>query len=214
MTYRFFCFLLDIIQFIFLLLLHMEFQGKCIIFSAPSGAGKTTIVHHLLSQMKELEFSISATSRKKREGEINGKDYHFLSAEEFKSAINQEKFVEWEEVYSNNFYGTLKSEMKRIWDKEKHVIFDVDVLGGIKLKSIFGEKAFSIFVQPPSVKELENRLRNRGTETEESIYRRVGKANEEMKSADKFDYLLVNDNLEKAKKEAILAVQSFLQNSL
>ncbi len=190
----------------------MEFEGRCIIFSAPSGAGKTTIVHHLLSEMNELEFSISAASRNKREGEVNGKDYYFLSVDEFKSAIKNENFVEWEEVYENNFYGTLKSEMKRIWDKEKHVIFDVDVLGGIKLKSIFGDKALSIFVQPPSIQELENRLKNRGTETEESIERRVGKANEEMKSAEKFDYILVNDHLDKAKKEAILAVQTFLKN--
>ncbi len=199
---------------LFLLLLHMEFQGKCIIFSAPSGAGKTTIVHHLLSQMNELEFSISATSRNKREGEKNGKDYHFLSVEEFKSAINNDSFVEWEEVYANNYYGTLKSEMKRIWDKEKHVIFDVDVQGGIKLKSIFGDKALSVFVQPPSIQELENRLRNRGTETEESIKRRVGKANEEIQSAEKFDYILVNNHLDKAKKEAVLAVLSFLKNPL
>lgn len=190
----------------------MEFQGKCIIFSAPSGAGKTTIVHHLLAQMDELEFSISATSRAKRGGEKNGEDYYFLSAEEFKSAIDTDSFVEWEEVYANNFYGTLKSEMDRIWHKEKHVIFDVDVLGGIKLKSIFGNKALSIFVQPPSVKELENRLRNRGTETEESITRRIGKATEELNSAQKFDYILVNEDLEKAKKEAIATVQSFLQN--
>lgn len=191
----------------------MEFQGKCIIFSAPSGAGKTTIVHHLLSQLNELEFSISATSREKRKGEINGKDYHFMTVDSFKSAITNEEFVEWEEVYANNFYGTLKSEMTRIWNQKKHVIFDVDVLGGINLKSIFKENAFSIFVQPPSIEELENRLKNRGTETEESIARRVGKANEEMKSADKFDFILVNDNLEKAKKEAILVVQSYLQSN-
>lgn len=191
----------------------MEFQGKCIIFSAPSGAGKTTIVHHLLSQLNELEFSISATSREKRKGEVNGKDYHFMTVDSFKSAITNEEFVEWEEVYANNFYGTLKSEMTRIWNQKKHVIFDVDVLGGINLKSIFKENAFSIFVQPPSIEELENRLKNRGTETEESIARRVGKANEEMKSADKFDFILVNDNLEKAKKEAILVVQSYLQSN-
>ena len=191
----------------------MEFQGKCIIFSAPSGAGKTTIVHHLLSQLNELEFSISATSREKRKGEINGKDYHFMTVDSFKSAITNEEFVEWEEVYANNFYGTLKSEMTRIWNQKKHVIFDVDVLGGINLKSIFKENAFSIFVQPPSIEELENRLKNRGTETEESIARRVGTANEEMKSADKFDFILVNDNLEKAKKEAILVVQSYLQSN-
>ena len=191
----------------------MEFEGKCIIFSAPSGAGKTTIVQHLLAVNNEIEFSISATSRNMRSHEIDGKDYHFLSAEEFKNHINENKFVEWEEVYSDNYYGTLKSEMERIWKEGKHVIFDVDVMGGIKLKSIFGDKAFSIFVQAPSVEELENRLINRGTEDPERLERRVGKAKFEMQFASEFDYILVNDVLEIAEKEVELVVQSFLQQT-
>ncbi|MDG1174717.1 MAG: guanylate kinase [Flavobacteriales bacterium] len=191
----------------------MEFEGKCIIFSAPSGAGKTTIVQHLLAVNNEIEFSISATSRNMRSHEIDGKDYHFLSAEEFKNHINENKFVEWEEVYSDNYYGTLKSEMERIWKERKHVIFDVDVMGGIKLKSIFGDKAFSVFVQAPSVEELENRLINRGTEDPESLERRVGKAKSEMQFASEFDYILVNDVLEIAEKEVELVVQSFLQQT-
>jgi guanylate kinase len=191
----------------------MEFEGKCIIFSAPSGAGKTTIVQHLLAVNNEIEFSISATSRNMRSYEIDGKDYHFLSAEEFKNHINENKFVEWEEVYSDNYYGTLKSEMERIWKEGKHVIFDVDVMGGIKLKSIFGDKAFSVFVQAPSVEELENRLINRGTEDPESLERRVGKAKSEMQFASEFDYILVNDVLEIAEKEVELVVQSFLQQT-
>jgi guanylate kinase len=191
----------------------MEFEGKCIIFSAPSGAGKTTIVQHLLAVNNEIEFSISATSRNMRSYEIDGKDYHFLSAEEFKNHINENKFVEWEEVYSDNYYGTLKSEMERIWKEGKHVIFDVDVMGGIKLKSIFGDKAFSVFVQAPSVEELENRLINRGTEDPESLERRVGKAKFEMQFASEFDYILVNDVLEIAEKEVELVVQSFLQQT-
>ena len=182
----------------------MEFEGKCIIFSAPSGAGKTTIVQHLLAVNNEIEFSISATSRNMRSHEIDGKDYHFLSAEEFKNHINENKFVEWEEVYS---------EMERIWKEGKHVIFDVDVMGGIKLKSIFGDKAFSVFVQAPSVEELENRLINRGTEDPESLERRVGKAKFEMQFASEFDYILVNDVLEIAEKEVELVVQSFLQQT-
>ena len=191
----------------------MEFEGKCIIFSAPSGAGKTTIVQHLLAVNNEIEFSISATSRNMRSHEIDGKDYHFLSAEEFKNHINENKFVEWEEVYSDNYYGTLKSEMERIWKEGQHVIFDVDVMGGIKLKSIFGDKAFSVFVQAPSVEELENRLINRGTEDPESLERRVGKAKFEMQFASEFDYILVNDVLEIAEKEVELVVQSFLQQT-
>ena len=191
----------------------MEFEGKCIIFSAPSGAGKTTIVQHLLAVNNEIEFSISATSRNMRSHEIDGKDYHFLSAEEFKNHINENKFVEWDEVYSDNYYGTLKSEMERIWKERKHVIFDVDVMGGIKLKSIFGDKAFSVFVQAPSVEELENRLINRGTEDPESLERRVGKAKSEMQFASEFDYILVNDVLEIAEKEVELVVQSFLQQT-
>ena len=190
----------------------MKFQGKCIIFSAPSGAGKTTIVRYLLKKVKNLEFSVSATSRKKRAYEIDGHDYHFLSVEAFKKCIQDDKFIEWEEVYADNYYGTLKSEIERIWSEEKHVIFDVDVMGGIELKSILGEKALSIFVQPPSFEELETRLRNRGTESPESLHRRLGKAKSELQFASEFDYILVNDTLEIAEKEAELVIQSFLQH--
>ena len=189
----------------------MEFEGKCIIFSAPSGAGKTTIVRYLLKKVKNLEFSVSATSRAKRDYEVDGHDYHFLSVTDFKNHIEKDKFIEWEEVYADNYYGTLKSEIERIWSEEKHVIFDVDVMGGIKLKSIFGEKALSIFVQPPSIQELENRLIGRGSETPETIIRRVGKAEKEMKSAKEFDYILINDKLEEAKKEARRTVLNFFE---
>ena len=189
----------------------MEFEGKCIIFSAPSGAGKTTIVRYLLKKVKSLEFSVSATSREKRDYEVDGHDYHFLSTDIFKNYIKENKFIEWEEVYADNFYGTLKSEIERIWSEKKHVIFDVDVMGGLKLKSIFGDKALSVFVQPPSIQELENRLIGRGSETPETIIRRVGKAEIEMKSASEFDYVLINDKLEDAKKEARKTVCNYLE---
>ena len=189
----------------------MEFKGKCVIFSAPSGAGKTTIVRYLLKKVGKLEFSISATSRSKRDFEVDGHDYYFLSVDEFKNYINEDKFIEWEEVYTDNYYGTLKSEIERIWGEGKHVIFDVDVMGGIKLKSIFGDNALSIFVQPPSIQELENRLIARGSETPETIIRRVGKAEIEMKSAKEFDYILINDKLEDAKKEARRTVLKFFE---
>ena len=189
----------------------MEFEGKCIIFSAPSGAGKTTIVRYLLKKVKSLEFSVSATSREKRDYEVDGHDYHFLSVGIFKNYIQKNKFIEWEEVYADNFYGTLKLEIERIWSEKKHVIFDVDVMGGIKLKSIFGDKALSVFVQPPSIQELENRLIGRGSETPETIIRRVGKAEIEMKSASEFDYILINDKLEDAKKEARKTVCNYLE---
>ncbi len=191
----------------------MDFEGKCIIFSAPSGAGKTTIVRHLLSKSFNLAFSISAASRNKRDYEIDGKDYYFLNVNEFKSKIENEEFLEWEEVYKNNFYGTLKSEIKRIWAEGKHVIFDVDVIGGINLKEIFGKKALSIFVMPPSIDELEERLIKRNTESQESLKRRIGKAREEIQYSSEFDYILVNDNLEKACKEAELTLTSFLSNN-
>ncbi len=189
----------------------MEFEGKCVIFSAPSGAGKTTIVRYLLKKVKNLEFSVSATSRPKRDYEVDGHDYYFLTVENFKKHIQEDKFIEWEEVYADNFYGTLRSEIERIWSEKKHVIFDVDVMGGIKLKSIFGDKALSIFVQPPSIQELENRLIGRGSETPETIIRRVGKAEIEMKSAEEFDYILINDRLENAKKEARRTVLNYFE---
>jgi guanylate kinase len=183
---------------------------KCVIFSAPSGAGKTTIVKYLLGCNIGLEFSISATSRPKREQEVHAQDYYFLSVDEFKQKIANNEFVEWEEVYADNFYGTLKSEIERIWTKGKAVIFDVDVEGGLNLKKTFGDKAISVFVKPPSVVSLEKRLRTRATEAEESIARRMSKANQELGYATKFDVVLLNDDLDTACFEAKQLVKQFL----
>jgi guanylate kinase len=187
-------------------------SGKAIIFSAPSGAGKTTIVHHMLQQDLNLEFSISATSREARKVERDGKDYHYMSIAEFQDLIQKDAFVEWEEVYEGNFYGTLKSEVERIWANGKHVIFDVDVVGGLNLKAFFGDAALAVFVQPPSIIALENRLRLRETESDESIARRVAKAEQELDFAHEFDYILINDDLDKAKKEGIVAISNFLES--
>lgn len=186
-------------------------QGKLIIFSAPSGAGKTTIVHHLLKVFPDLEFSVSACSREMRKGEEFGVDYYFLSVDEFKERIANNEFVEWEEVYKDNFYGTLKTEIERIWKKGKHVIFDVDVIGGLNLKKQFGEKALAIFVMPPSIEHLEERLKSRETETPESIARRMGKAEEELKTANQFDKIVMNDNLQNAFEQAERFVEDFLK---
>jgi guanylate kinase len=186
-------------------------QGKLVIFSAPSGAGKTTIVQHLLRVFPDLEFSISACSRDIRRGETYGVDYYFLTVEEFKEKIANNEFAEWEEVYKDNFYGTLKSEIERIWRKEKHIIFDMDVVGGLNLKKQFGKNALAVFVMPPSIEHLEKRLRTRETETPESIARRMAKAEHELKTADKFDVIIHNDNLEKALEEAENVVGSFLK---
>ncbi len=177
-------------------------MGKCIILSAPSGGGKTTIMQYLLDCNVGLEFSISACTRNKREKEVDGKDYYFLSVEEFKQKIAANEFVEWEEVYTDNFYGTLKTEVERIWAKGKHVIFDVDVKGGLSLKKNFGDKALGIFIQPPSMDALEKRLRSRKTETEESLQKRLKKAAHELTYANKFDVVLINDDLDKACEEA------------
>jgi len=186
-------------------------NGRCIIFSAPSGAGKTSIVKELLKKEDLLlEFSISACSRKPRPGEINGKDYYFLSVEQFTEKISAGEFIEWEEVYENNFYGTLKNEINRIWQKGKHVVFDVDVKGGIQLKKKLGEAALSIFIQPPSIKELENRLKNRGTETEESLAQRMGKATEEITYAGMFDEIIINDELTKAIETSHQKIRTFI----
>lgn len=177
--------------------------GKAIIFSAPSGSGKTTLVRYLLQNNADLGFSVSASTRDKRgRTEQDGKDYYFLKPEEFKKRIDNNEFIEWEEVYEGNFYGTLKSEIQRIWDEGKNVIFDVDVKGGLSLKKYFGNKALSVFVKVPSIEVLENRLKDRGTESVESLSRRLFKVKFEMAFEDKFDKVLVNDNLEESKRKA------------
>lgn len=186
-------------------------QGKLLILSAPSGAGKTTIVRYLLKKFPNLEFSISACSRPKRNLEVHGKDYYFLSADEFKNRIANNEFIEWEEVYSGSYYGTLKSEIERIWAKNNVVVFDVDVKGGINLKKIFGDSALSIFVMPPSIDALKQRLEHRNTESEESLNKRVGKAAEEMTYANQFDKILVNEILERSFVEAESLVKKFIE---
>lgn len=186
-------------------------SNKVIIFSAPSGSGKSTIVSHILKLHPEMEFSVSATSRAPRGQERNGIEYHFFTADEFRKMIAEDKFVEYEEVYAGSFYGTLKSEVQRIWDKGHVIIFDVDVKGGVNLKKYFGDKALSVFIQAPSVEELRKRLIARGTDSAEAIAKRVAKASEEMTYSDKFDYILVNDDLQKAYAEAEKVVDDFLQ---
>lgn len=187
-------------------------DNKVIIFSAPSGAGKSTIVNHLLGLYPELEFSISATSRSPRGKEQHGVEYYFFSVDEFRRMIAQDKFVEYEEVYAGSFYGTLRSEVERIWAKGHAIVFDIDVQGGVNLKRIFGDQALSVFIQAPSVEVLRERLVGRGTDTEEAIERRVAKAASEMEfAAGKFDYVLVNDNLDTAKAEAEGVISDFLK---
>lgn len=177
--------------------------GKALIFSAPSGSGKTTIVKHLLKNNPDLGFSISASTRDKRgRTEQDGQDYYFLTPEQFKRKIDQNEFIEWEEVYAGNFYGTLKTEIERIWQQGKNVIFDVDVKGGINLKKYFGDKALAIFVKVPSMEVLKQRLQERGTESEESLSRRLFKAKFEMTFQDKFDVVLVNEDLNRSLAEA------------
>lgn len=188
----------------------MTDQGKAIIFSAPSGAGKTTIVRHLLSQIDNLKFSVSATSRQRRGDEQDGIDYHFLSPEEFKARVATNDFVEWEEVYKDHMYGTLKSEISSVWESGNHVIFDVDVVGGMNLKKFFGDKALAIFVKPPSLGHLRARLEARKTETPEKIALRMAKSEKEMAYAEHFDYVLLNDVLDRSCEEAMQAVGSFL----
>ena len=185
-------------------------MGKLLIFSAPSGSGKTTIVRRLLEQFSNLEFSISATSRAPRGVEKNGVDYYFLSAEEFAEAVAADKFVEWEEVYKGTCYGTLRSEMERIWSKGNVILFDVDVMGGIRLKEIFGEDAMSIFVMPPSIEELQRRLEGRGTDAPEVIAKRIAKASFELTKAPEFDKQVVNDDLEVAIAEVAEIVKNFI----
>lgn len=187
-------------------------EGKLIIFSAPSGAGKTTIVRHLLNKGFNLEFSISACNRAPRGTEKHGVDYYFLTTDDFKQQIEMDQFVEWEEVYAGRFYGTLRSELDRIWKKGNHVLFDVDVKGGLNIKKQFGKKALSVFIMPPSVEELENRLRNRSTDSDEDIARRIDKAEEEMKYAPEFDHVILNHNLDEAKREAEQILTHFLNS--
>lgn len=186
-------------------------SGKLVIFSAPSGAGKTTIVRKMLEQFSSLEFSISACSRPKRNGEANGVDYYFLTPELFRSKIEAGDFVEWEEVYPGSYYGTLRSEVETIWGRGHHVIFDVDVMGGLKLKSTFGNDALAIFVMPPSIDELKKRLECRSTESAETLATRIAKAETEISFAPKFDHIVVNDNLQEAIAKAALLVKFFLE---
>ena len=187
-------------------------EGKLIVFSAPSGAGKTTLVHHLLSKKFGLQFSISATTRKQRGGEVNNKDYYFLSVPEFREKIASKSFVEWEEVYTDNFYGTLRAEVDRIWSQGNHVIFDVDVEGGLNLKHAYGSKALAIFVMPPSLDSLKTRLESRATETPESVARRMSKAPSEIEKSVDFDKIILNDELNEALKKAEELVREFLKN--
>lgn len=185
-------------------------DGKLIILSAPSGAGKTSIVRHLLEQGLPLSFSISATNRPPRENEKEGEDYYFLLLENFKSKIENEEFLEWEEVYPDRFYGTLKSELERIWRKGKHVVFDIDVIGGLNIKKQFGDKALAIFIKPPNADCLRERLEGRGTETEESLNERIAKAEFELSFEDQFDIVVINDHLKVAQEEVVNIVKDFI----
>ena len=186
-------------------------MGKLVIFSAPSGSGKTTIVRELLKRFPRFEFSISATSRQPRGQEQNGVDYYFLTHEEFRARVERDEFVEWEEVYAGTCYGTLRSEMERIWSKGNIIVFDVDVMGGINLKSLFKDDACSIFIMPPSVEELERRLRGRGTDAEEVIRKRIDKAEFELSKSSQFDYTVINDDLAAAVEEAASIIENFLK---
>lgn len=185
--------------------------NKLIVFSAPSGAGKTTIVKHLLKQNLGLEFSISAASREKRPKEVHGRDYYFLSSDEFKARIKNNEFIEWEEVYENHYYGTLKSEVERIWKNGNNVIFDVDVIGGLNIKKQYGDKALAVFVMPPSIVELKKRLNARSTESPENLRKRIEKAEAEISFSERFDKVIVNDVLDKALIEATDLVSEFLE---
>ena len=186
-------------------------KGKLLVFSAPSGSGKTTIVRHLLKQEDlNLEFSVSAATREPRGQEVDGKDYYFMSIEQFKKHIKAEDFVEWEEVYRDNFYGTLKSEVERIWAKGKNVIFDIDVAGGLRIKSKFPQETLAVFVKPPSVDELKRRLKERSTESDDKINMRIAKAHVELATAPQFDKIIKNYDLDVAKADAYELVKSFI----
>ena len=187
-------------------------KGKLLVFSAPSGSGKTTIVRHLLAQEDlNLEFSISCATREPRGEEVDGKDYYFITWEEFKKHIKAEEFVEWEEVYTNNYYGTLKSEVERIWAKGKNVIFDIDVSGGLRIKHKFPQETLAVFVKPPSVDELKRRLKERSTESDEKINMRIAKAHVELATAPQFDKIIKNYDLDVAKAEAYELVKEFIE---
>lgn len=186
-------------------------KNKVIIFSAPSGSGKTTLVKHVLENIENLAFSISCTTRNLRGTEVNGKDYHFISIDQFKNYIKDDAFVEFEEVYPDKFYGTLKSEVEKNWKNGKTVIFDVDVKGGVALKKYFGDKALSIFIKPPSIAELERRLISRKTDDSATIKTRLAKAEEELTYENQFDVVLVNDDLEKAQQEIIFIIENFIK---
>ncbi len=186
------------------------FVGKIIIFSAPSGAGKTTLVKHVLQNGLPLAFSISACTRGKRQGEEHGRDYYFMTVPEFQKHIEQNDFIEWEEVYAGSYYGTLRSEVNRIWGKQKHVLFDVDVKGGLSLKKQFGDQALALFVMPPSIEVLEQRLISRSTDHMDVIRKRIEKAEYELSFAPQFDRIIVNDRLEDAQKESIVVIKRFL----
>ena len=187
-------------------------KGKLLVFSAPSGSGKTTIVRHLLAQPElNLEFSISAATREPRDHEVDGKDYYFISIEAFKKHIKAEDFIEWEEVYRDNFYGTLKSEVERIWAKGKNVIFDIDVAGGLRIKHKFSQETLAVFVKPPSVDELKRRLKERSTETDDKINMRIAKAHVELATAPQFDTIIKNYDLDIAKQEAYELVKEFIK---
>ena len=190
----------------------MTASNRLIVFSAPSGAGKTTLVKYILSKFNEIEFSISATSRKPRGNEKNGVDYYFLSDLEFKKRINNKEFVEHEEVYGGFFYGTLKSELKRIWEKNKIVIFDIDVVGGVNIKEMFHKETLSIFVMPPSLEILEKRLIDRGDISKDQIITRIKKAEDELDYASKFDNIIINSDLDKSQKIAFSLIKEFIEN--
>lgn len=189
-------------------------KGKLLVFSAPSGSGKTTIVRHLLKQEDlNLEFSVSAATREPRGQEVDGKDYYFMSIEQFKKHIKAEDFVEWEEVYRDNFYGTLKSEVERIWAKGKNVIFDIDVAGGLRIKSKFPQETLAVFVKPPSVDELKRRLKERSTESDDKINMRIAKAHVELATAPQFDKIIKNYDLDIAKEDAYHLVKDFINTN-
>ena len=189
-----------------------ELKGKLFTFSAPSGAGKTTIVRHLLRQEKlNLGFSISATSRAPRGEEVDEVDYYFMTKEDFINKVKKDAFVEWEEVYHNNFYGTLKTEVERIWSQKKHVIFDIDVVGGLRIKKKFPQRTLAVFIKPPDINELIRRLKKRATESEEKVKMRVAKASLEMALAPQFDTIILNDDLQKALKETEQVVENFIK---